>query len=696
MQVFDFREFTENRSGNLSELRKEDMGAGASAQAQNRVQSQMLLQMRREAAILTNDGTCSQELAAATREKNAQELADQIDQFFTKGKLENGFYDSEFLRALGCILRIGLTVDKNLTASAYVKEFFTNQKQIGPNSADGVALMTGVKGVESMFVIKAPKNPQVDNLIHEYFIAAGGAFTGMDGVPRKMIGTNWLRKFCPNYAQILAAFRCGPPDVDPLTKTLRSWCNTDTPTSFVNYVVYEKVPGRDFRKHLSTISAVDYITTILQIAYALEIGQIHNGFTHYDLHFENIILRPVNLANEQEEVQIPFVISSTETVYIQSKTVATMIDFGRSHVQCPAPAAEAQGVPTEHFGYFGFESMGQFADKSRPYFDLYKILGFSLHEMLVTNNLAINEVWPIMGFFGIRDTQAFMEWIKRGLGEYFSLGGTPGETAFCLSVDLQSNYACLPEDAATMFNFIEYVQAQFPNVWANRVFKSPMTGQKVLSCGADCATFAQSVQNMTNGGSTVGTPATNLAAVGDLRNVITVRNNLNERGTYFAENFPQSTYGPKLNDNVQEMDNAIIQTYEQTSPAMAQQILAWGEKVKQDYNAIGYPIVYSEVASNEPAIYTQELMSLNGYLDRMQNFVKSYMELKEFYEAGEDMAHIAGQTISQDLQDYLSSEIAPLYQAYDASKNEIRYVLENTPVHDEYLQFRQDLIVRTI
>lgn len=670
------------------------MGAGASQAATKDYEAKMLLQMRREAAILTNDGTCSQELADATREKNAQELADQIDQFFIKGKLENGFYDSEFLRSLGCILRIGLTVDKNLTAASYVKEFFTNQKQIGPNSADGVALMTGMKGNESMFVIKAPKNPQVDNLIHEYFVAAGGAFTDMTGRPRKMIGTNWLRKFCPNYAQILAAFRCGPPDVDPLTKTLRSWCNTDTPTSFVNYVVYEKVPGRDFRKHLADMSAVEYITTILQIAYALEIGQIHNGFTHYDLHYENIILRPGNLADESEEVQVPFVISDSETVYIQSKTVATLIDFGRSHVQTPAPAAEARGEPTEHFGYFGFESIGQFPNKARPYYDIYKILGFSLFEMQQKGNPAIEQVWPIMGFFGMRDPAAVQAFLTKGSGEYFGLGGTPDKTAFCLSTDLEQKFVCLSEEVATMYNFIEYIQAQFPQVWNAKVFKAPMVGQKVLQCGADCASFAQSVQNMTSAGAV--SSASNLAALGDLRNVITVRNNLSERGTYFAETFPSSTYGAKLTQNVQDLDNAIIQTYDQTSPALAQQILAWGDKVQKDFIAIGYPIVYNDVPSQDPAVYTQELLSLSGYLDRMQAFVKSYMELKQFYEAAEDMAHIAGQQMGADIQAYLSSEIAPLYQAYDASKGTIQHILENTPVHDEYVQFRQDLLVRTI
>lgn len=672
------------------------MGAGVSAQVTSDKGARMLLQMRREAAILVNDATCNQDLANSTKEKNGQELADQVDQLFTKSKLENEFYDPEFLRALSCVLRIGLTVDRQLTASKYVKEFFTNQRKIGAESVDGVAMMTGVKGVDNMFIIKAPKNPRVDNLIHEYFVAAGGAFTTLEGIPKKIIGTNWLRKFCPTYAQILGAFRCSPPEIDPLTKTLREWCNTDNPSSFVNYVIYEKISGDDFRKNTRTMTAEHYIVSILQIAYALEIGQIHNGFTHYDLHYENVILRPVNINNRSEEALIPFVVSNTTTVYIQSPTVATIIDFGRSHIQSPPPAAEARGEPTEHFGSFGGESYGAYPDKARPYYDIYKLLGFTLVEM-GSSNPAFEQVWPIMGFFGIRSREEAIDWLREGSQLYHGMNELAArKETFCLSAALEGQLVCLPEQAATMYDFIQYIQAQFPSVWNAKVSMAPFAGQKVLQCGADCANFGESIKNMTSDRSVSANSANNLFAVGDLRNVMEVRNNLNERGLYFSETFPESTYGSKLTQDVQEIDDALIETYPQTAPAMAQQILVLGEKVKQDYQAIGYPVVYSEYPSQDPAVYTQELVSLQGYLERMQNFAKSYVEFKQFYDAGEDISRITGQEISPELRAYMESEITPLYQSYDNSKAEIRYILENTPVHDEYLQFRQDLIVRTI
>jgi len=674
------------------------MGAGQSAPTRNDAKAQMKMQMRREAAILIQDASCENELRAFTAEKNPEELADQIDQFFTKSKLETGFYDPEFMRAMSCILRVGLTVDRQLSASKYVKEFFTDKRQIGANSVEGVAMMSGMKANRSMFVIKAPKNPNNDNLVHEYFVAAGGAFTALTGEPKIIIGTNWLRKVCLNYAQILGAFRCSPPEIDPLGKVVRGWCNTDTPSSFVNYVVYEKVDGRDLKAHASTdMTAVHFVTTIIQLAYALEIAQVYNGFTHYDLHSENVILRQVNMANPQEEALIPFVISEDLTVYIESPTIATIIDFGRCHIQTPAPAAEFAGEKTEHFGFFGLEFMGLFSDRARPYYDIFKIIGFTLYDMAAAGNPAFEECWPIMGFFGLRSRDQVIQWAgaSRTNGNLFSLETDAEKAGFCLTKALEGQYVCLPEKAATMFDFLEYVEAQFPHIWQAKVKGYPVAGQKVLQCGADCTSFAGAIQNMTTDKS-IGTPAANLAALGDLRNVMRYRNNLNVRGLYFQENFPASIYGSKLIKEVEKIDGEIIEAFPSIGPAIARQILDLGEKVKSDYAAIGYPVVYAQQPSSNPAVFTQELVSLRGYLDRMQTFAKSFVEFKEFYEAGEDMTRIAGNAVSTDLTNYLEGEINPLYQAYDNSKAEIRRILERTPVTQEYVEFRQDLIVRTL
>ena len=673
------------------------MGAVSSAPVdQNSGDNRMRLQMRREAAILTNDVTCQSDLANSISEKNPEELADQIDEFFAQHKLEHDFYDAEALRALSCILKVGLTVDKQLTASQYVQEFFTNKKKIGAESVEGVAIMSGMKGAQNMFVIKAPRNPEKDNLIHEYFIAAGGAYTDLNGNPKVITGTNWLRKVCLNYSQILGAFRCTTPDIDPLSKQIRGWCNTDNPNSFVNYVIYEKIDGPDMDKLAPTIDITTFVTSMIQLAYALEIGQMYNGFTHYDLHHQNAIMRKVD-QNESVEALIPFVLSEDLTVYIESHYVLTIIDYGRCHIQNVPPAVEKQGTPADHFGFhsdFGYK-YGIDPEKARPYYDLYKFIGFTLYTMAESNNPTFEQAWPIMGFFGLRSRDQVIQWLSSSRGtDLFSLSkDVEDRVGFCLTKTGTDGSICLLEDESTMFDFLEYVEAQYPAIWKSKVYGYPITGKKILQCGADCSTFKSSIRDFT-GLKKDNTPS-NLDALGDFRSVMKYRNSLTERGNYFAETFPQSSYGPSLISSAEKLDKEIISTFPETNGPYAEQILTLGEKVKQDYLAIGYPVVYSEQPSTDPEVIAAELLNLKGYLERMSNFMKSYVEFKEFYEAGEDMTRIAGEQPSLELQDYLDREITPLYQAVDNSKGEIRRIIELTPIPPEYINFRDELLIMT-
>lgn len=669
------------------------MGTSSSAPINtNDENEKMRMQMRREAAIIVEDTTCSVDISTSTGETNMEELADQLDQFLIKRRLDGDFYDPEFMRALGCVLRVGLTVDKQLSASKLIQYFFTDQKQIGGISAEGVAMMVGQQSNKDMFVIKAPRNPMNDNLIHEYFIAAGGVVRDLNGNQRTIIGTNWLRKVCLNYSQIIGAFRCGPPDIDPLSKKLRKFCSTEERSSYVGYVIYEKVDGPDLHALATTISAEDFVTTMIQIALALEIGQIYNGFTHYDLHHENVIERDM-----KEEVLIPFVLSEDITFYIQSRYIATFIDYGRCHIQSPSPAEEYQGADTIHFGFhsnFGTK-YGLLPDKARPYYDIYKILGFTLYTMADENNPAFQQVWPIMGFFGLRSQDAVLQWLKRGrqADNLFSAVDDLEKIGFCLK-KVGEFETCTPERAVTLFDFLEYVEKQFPSIWKTKVSGYPKQGMKVLQCGAECDTFEEALRDMTS--DTDNIVVSQLKNLGDFRNFMRYRNNLNNRGIYFKETFPDSEYGPKLLAGVAKLDEAIKSSFEQMQKGILTQVLEKALVTKQSYQTIGYPIRYSEQPSQDLQTQFNELKNLEGYLDRMSQYGKDYAEFKEFWEAADDMAKIAGQPWTKEVQELLEKEVNPMFQAYDNSRGQIRRILELTPVNQQLEAFKQDLIVKTI
>jgi len=681
--------------------------------AERRRNDPMQHQMRIESAILTEDTTCSAKLSQVAGGRTAEEMADQIDQFFLKNKLDNGFYDFEFMEAFSCLLRVGLVTDRSQTASRYLKLFFTDQKQIGGLSAAGVAMMSGIKELKSMVVIKAPRRPGFDNLIHEYFVAVGGGFRSASGAPRSVIGTNMLRKVCLNYAQILGAFRCGPPDIDPLSKRLRSWCDTTMPSAYVNYVVYEKIPGPDINKMAkSGMTATLFITSMLQIAFALELGQMYNGFTHYDLHYENVIMREANPSNPTEEVQIPFVFTEDMTYYVESAYIPTIIDFGRSHIQTPPPGLN-QGVEVEHFGYHDAylrENYGVFADKARPYYDIYKILGFTLFAMRQAQNPAFLEVWPIMGFFGLRTLDQVNSWLDKGMSarpgagpNLFSAVVDIERMGFCIAKDLAEGSVCLSENVITMFDLIGFIQVQFSDIWQAKVRDLTVSGKRIMKCGADCTNFSESIFKMT--GFDADTNITNLATLGDYRNIMRYRNAVERRANYFKETAPQSLTGDKLMKEVVTLDNEIKTAYNAPSQSQDQltlpeslgaQVMQLGEKVQMDYANIQYPIVYNPRQSTDPTVIAQEFMSLNGYLDRMGQFFQTYIEFKEFFEACEDMARISGQSLDQSLVTFLNDEISPRFQAVEESRGKIRSIVEPTVIPREYETAKNDLLMRTM
>jgi hypothetical protein len=667
----------------------------------------MRFQMRREAAILVGDTSCDRELRRSTSETNPEILLDSIDQFIEKHRLDDRFYDPAFLRVVGCSMKLGLVLDQQLTASKYVKDYFTDLKQIGAPSVQGIALLTGVKNNPAMFVIKAPKNPNRDNLLHEYFVAAGGAFSDLQGRPKFIIGTNWLRKVCLNYSQVLGAFRCSSPNVDPLSGQVRDWCNNDNPTSFVNYVVYEKIDGDSMAKMAPIIDATTYVTTIIQLAYALEIGQTYNGFTHYDLHYENVILRPVesskktNSSQPPTEAMIPYVMTEELTIYVESAYVPTIIDYGNSHIQTPSPAAERMGAPTEHFGFHDakYRSFGILPDASRPYFDLYKFLGFSLYEMYSTKNPAFEQVWPLVSFFGIKTREEVVRWLMIGRQNdmLFSLKDAIENLGFCITKVVDGVApTCMPERAVTMYDFLSYVEITFPQIWKTKIFGVPVAGKKLLQCGAECNTFAEALTHLTE--ESIESLPGNLGAFNDLKSIMRYRNGLFHRGKYFSDTFPDSAYGSKLMQEVERLDEEIRAIYEVVIPNYTEQIIDWANRVIAAYDAIGFPIAYPEFLSSDPQTAGRELLAMNTYLERMQVFMKTYVEYKENYEAAEDLVFIAHSRLDPRLEEVLNTEVSPRYQAVDNARGQIRGFVERSRdvVPPQYRGLLQDVLVKTL
>lgn len=222
-------------------------------------------------------------------------------------------------------------------------------KQIGKESVEGYALLSGITPSEDLFVVKVGRNPLEKGLIHE---AAVGFYA-----------INGLRKYIPNFMYTYSAFFCSPPyikDKKPVT-----WCTgVSDPTT---YVVFENIRGGvTFSSFAQKCSPKEFVTCYLQVVNALNVAYKYRDYTHYDLHSDNVLIRPIT----SNEVAIPYYGSgdfrAPPSQFIVSNNISSIIDYGFSHFKY-------EGI---NFGNWGFPGTHINPEKAFPINDAYKLLCF--------------------------------------------------------------------------------------------------------------------------------------------------------------------------------------------------------------------------------------------------------------------------------------------------------------------------------
>lgn len=251
-----------------------------------------------------------------------------------------------------------------------VRNWVDNAKRIGPESVAGLAIRAdldvGPTKVVDFFLIKSARNNEASiEFTHETFVG--------------LFGTNQFRGTVPNFAYIYGEFNCRGAVIDPQTKEVINWCDGGAGPA-LNYVLYEDItPGVDFHTYIKTCTPSQFLDKYLQILLALKAAQ-GIQFTHYDLHFENVIIR-----------RLP----SRATIkygdrYLATDGVATIIDYGRCHFK----------IGGKDYGYYGLTSFGVLPDRYYPLHDAYKLLAWSGLGAYDANNQKVFRVIDrIMKYF---------------------------------------------------------------------------------------------------------------------------------------------------------------------------------------------------------------------------------------------------------------------------------------------------------
>ena len=228
-----------------------------------------------------------------------------------------------------------------------VRNWFPSITQIGQESVEGYALKTSFTPDTNLFVMKAPRNPNNDELVHEALIG--------------FYALNKLRRVLPNYMYVYGYVKCSPPALQD--KQALTWCSSSNPA--VSYLLAENIrdaePIGDFITNPNT-SALNFLVTFYQVLNALNVAYKYYGYTHYDLHTGNIMVRKFS-----KIIAVPYFGATTEVAgYLASAYIPYIIDYGYSRIT----------VGGIGFGKVGLEFAGIHGEHAFPMFDVYKLLGF--------------------------------------------------------------------------------------------------------------------------------------------------------------------------------------------------------------------------------------------------------------------------------------------------------------------------------
>jgi serine/threonine protein kinase len=316
--------------------------------------------------------------------------------------------------------------------------------------------MSSLNGAKDVFVIKTPKKKnkgeKEDELLHELFVG--------------LMGTNSMRSICPNFAYILGGFKCLPPVINP-DKSIPQFCEAGRPEDYVNYVIYEKIPGKSMADFMETCKFEEFFSWYIQVVLACFLGDHHIGFTHYDLHNENVMLRGWK---DLDSFAIAFPLPNGSTWHVKTNKIAMMIDFGMTHVEYDG----------KHYGKFGLEEFGVFSDQSRPYYDIYKLLGFCMTDMDAKGNeeclnRCVNLQRCFVDIHSERDDDDI-------IGEVIE----EAKSFHAFSYERLDS-----EDNLTLLDLLALVKKFYPEEWNQTVSLSPPQDVELIGCGDVCPTPSQ-------------------------------------------------------------------------------------------------------------------------------------------------------------------------------------------------------------
>ncbi len=297
-------------------------------------------------------------LFASASAKQAKEETKLIIEYFDECKtkdiishadvksIKTNFYDNIKLTMYVCDIHNYL--DSDLIEK--VHQWITNLDTLSL-SQDYFVFDAEITKVKSVFAIKVLRFDNVEKnneLLHEMSVG--------------LLVTNKYRSLIPNFSYVYGGFSCSHQRITN-AQNIEYCINMNNQ---VQYILYEFIEGLTWRQQLKNWTQLQFLTALISLIYALDYANKENQFTHYDLHWQNIIIRNPY----KKVVGIPTIVKG-KMMYILSDEIPTIIDFGFAHYKYKG----------KNFGIYDREQAGVFPNLCFPISDIYKLLVFSCQEV---------------------------------------------------------------------------------------------------------------------------------------------------------------------------------------------------------------------------------------------------------------------------------------------------------------------------
>ena len=272
-----------------------------------------------------------------------------------KNILKNKYTDPHEMQNVLCLFDLILyynTDNSPILFNNKIVKWLKHMKKLNVKSAQGYVYISDIFQKNIQVIIKCSQYSS-DNfnneLLREYFIGISYL--------------NKLRYKTPIFMYTLGLFKCSEPILDSKNNVkLNTFCKENK--NLKNFIIYEKIDGYSFKENIKNYKLTSnmFFNILSQILLGLEIAQRDCGFCHFDLHWENIILRPIS-----KEIRYNLYLNNSTYEITANKYIPTIIDYGYSSININIKNKK-YFIGSRDFPEYGMMNF------LIPCFDMYKLL----------------------------------------------------------------------------------------------------------------------------------------------------------------------------------------------------------------------------------------------------------------------------------------------------------------------------------